>query len=74
MQRIEIVVKGLIDQSWSESFEGFEITHATGRSILNGPVRDQVELRGILSRLDDLGLELVSVNTLSKPHTGGGAY
>ena len=74
MQRMEIVVKGLLDQSWSESFDGFEITHAPEYTILEGPVRDQAELRGILSRLADLGLELVSVNPLSRPHTGGGAY
>ncbi len=68
MQRIEIVVKGLIDQSWSEWFDGFEITHAAGRSLLEGPVRDQAELRGILTMLADLGLELISVNTLSDLH------
>jgi len=62
---MEIVVKGQIDQNWSEWFNGFEIIHADGRSVLKGPVRDQSELRGILSRLADLGLELISVNTLS---------
>jgi hypothetical protein len=80
MQRIEIVIKGLIDQSWSEWFDGFEIIHAAGRSILEGPVRDQAELRGILTRLADLGCELVSVNTLSdslvpeKQVRGGSEY
>ena len=68
MQRIEIVVKGLIDQRWSEWFSGFKITHATGRSILEGPVRDQAELRGILSHLADLGLDLISVNTISNSY------
>ena len=65
MQRVKIVIRGQIDQRWSEWFDGFEINHATGRSILEGPVRDQAELRGILSRLADLGLELISVNTTS---------
>jgi hypothetical protein len=36
-----------------------------GETRLSGPVRDQAELRGILSRLADLGLELISVNTIS---------
>jgi len=70
MQRIEIMVKGQIDQGWSEWFDGFEIIHtAKGETRLSGSIRDQVELRGILSRLSDLGLELVSVNTISEPHT-----
>ena len=64
MQRIEIVVRGLIDQSWSEWFDSFEITHAAGQSLLEGPVRDQAELCGILSRLANLGLDLISVNTV----------
>ncbi len=80
MQRIEIVVNGLIDQSWSEWFDGFEINHTSGQSILEGPVRDQAELRGILSHLADLGLELISVNTISdsrvlgRPIRGGSKY
>ena len=80
MQRMEIVVKGQIDQSWSEWFDDFEITHVPENTILKGPVRDQAELRGILSGLSDLGLELISVNTLSNSHTpkrslrGGNEY
>ena len=66
MQQIEIVVKGQINPSWSEWFDGFEIFHAEGRSVLKGPVRDQSELRGILFHLTDLGLDLISVNTLSE--------
>jgi len=67
MQRIEIRVKGQVDRDWSDWFGGLQITHtADGGTILTGPVRDQAELRGILSRLANLGLELISVNTLSR--------
>jgi hypothetical protein len=60
------MVKGHLNRDWSDWFGGFEITHtAGGSSTLTGPVRDQAELRGILSRIADLGLELVSVNTIS---------
>jgi hypothetical protein len=66
MRRVEIMVKGHLNRDWSDWFGGFEITHtAGGSSTLTGPVRDQAELRGILSRIADLGLELVSVNTIS---------
>ncbi|MBN2075499.1 MAG: hypothetical protein JW762_08110 [Dehalococcoidales bacterium] len=69
MVQVKIKVKGKLDENWSDWFDGFKITHASEYSILEGPVRDQAELRGILSRLADLGLELLSVNTLSEPKT-----
>jgi len=62
------MVKGQVDRDWSDWFSGFEISHtADGHSTLSGPVQDQAELRGILSRLADLGVELISVNTVSEP-------
>lgn len=63
MSQVEIRVKGHVDRDWSDWFGGFEITHTAGGSTLSGPIADQAELRGILSRLADLGLELVSVAT-----------
>ncbi len=64
MQRVEIRVKGKIDRGWSDWFGDLAITHSSdGDSILTGSVRDQPELRGILSKLADLGLELISVTT-----------
>ena len=80
MLQVGIMIKGKLDKDWSDWFGGFEITHAAGHSILQGTIRDQVELRGILSRLADLGLELISVNTLSGSHVtkrqvkGGSEY
>jgi hypothetical protein len=67
MWQVEIIVKGHVGREWSDWFSGFEITHAASNSVLTGPVRDQAELRGILSRLANLGLELISVNTLPRP-------
>ena len=64
MQQVEIRIQGEIDKGWSDWFGGFNITHnPQGESILVGLVRDQTELRGILSKLADLGLKLISVNT-----------
>jgi hypothetical protein len=65
MQRIEIRVKGRIDKSWSSWFAGLAITCAgQDESLLTGTVVDQAMLYGILARLRDLGLSLVSVNTV----------
>jgi hypothetical protein len=63
MGSIEIRVKGKIDENWSDWFEGLTITHTDqNETILTGPVVDQAALYGLLSRLRDLGLPLVSVN------------
>ena len=63
MQQVEIRINGEIDENWSYWFGGFSIRHNTqGESIMVGRVRDQAELRGILSKLADLGVELISVN------------
>lgn len=66
MIQVEIVIKGYLDGSWSDWSSSSEIDRVTGYSKLEGPVRDQVELRGILSYLADLGLDLISVNTKTR--------
>lgn len=80
MQQIEIRVKGQMDKGWSDWFGGLNIAHTLqGETELAGSIRDQAELRGLLFRLTDLGLELVSLKTsprslgaLGKSTTGGG--
>lgn len=70
MQKVEIRVKGQIDRGWSDWFGGLTITYTPrGDTILAGSVRDQSELRGVLFRLADLGLDLISVN--ASPRVGG---
>ena len=64
MQEIEIRVKGQIDRGWSDWFGSLAIAHTVqGETVLAGSIRDQAELRGMLFRLADLGLELVSLDT-----------
>ena len=63
MQQVEIRVKGQIDRNWSEWFEGFTITHTKqGETLLTGKVIDESALYGLLSKIRDLGLQLLSVN------------
>jgi len=62
MQSVEIRVKGRIDEHWSDWFAGLTITHTDqGETILSGTVVDQSALYGLLAKLRDLGLPLVSV-------------
>lgn len=63
MQQVEIRVKGQIDERWSEWLEGLTITHsAEGETVLVGSVLDPSALYGLIARLRDLGLPLLSVN------------
>ena len=64
MQKVEIKVRGQIDKSWSNWFNSLTVAHTSqGETVLAGPIRDQAELRGVLFRLTDLGLELRSLTT-----------
>jgi hypothetical protein len=55
-------VRGKLDPQWSAWFEGLSVGDTTdGDTILSGPLVDQSALHGVLARIRDLGLELVSV-------------
>lgn len=61
--RYHIRVKGHLDLSWSEWFEGLKISYEPeGISDLFGTITDQAELIGILTKIHNLNLELLSVN------------
>jgi hypothetical protein len=58
----QIVVKGHLDSEWSEWFDGLNITLVdNGETILTGPVVDQTALHGVLIKIRDLGLPLLSL-------------
>ena len=72
MLYIEIRVKGHIDEHWSSWFEDLAIAFADNETILTGEVADQAALYGVLARLRDLGLSLLSVNSVEvKPSDEG---
>ncbi len=59
----EIRIRGRLTPDWSEWFQGLAIGEQdNGETVLAGPVRDQAELFGLLLKIRDLGLELISVN------------
>jgi hypothetical protein len=70
--RYEIRLKGHLDTRWANQFEGLSFTHGSdGTTILSGPVVDQAALYGLLRKVRDLGLPLVSVIQIDpKPANG----
>jgi hypothetical protein len=59
----EIRVKGHLAPSWSETFYGMQISSTPdGKTTLSGVVIDQAALHGLLARIRDLNLVLISVN------------
>jgi hypothetical protein len=58
----EIRVKGRLDTRWVARFDGLSLRYdSEGTTTIHGPVRDQAALHGVLTRVRDLGLPLVSV-------------
>ena len=59
----EIRLKGQLDERWANRFEGLTITlEDNGDTLLTGQVVDQAALHGLLKRIRDLGMPLLSVN------------
>jgi hypothetical protein len=64
----QIQVRGVIDAGWSDWFGGLQITPLpNGDTLLTGLVRDQAALHGLLAKIRDLGLPLLSLNRLGGP-------
>ena len=57
-----LIVEGELSDGAGRAFEGMSLTREDGKTILAGPVRDQAELQGLLQRVTDLGLTLLSAS------------
>ncbi len=61
-EHCEIKIKGHLDSRWSDWFAGMKLTHLQGNeTLLSGPLPDQAALHGLLERVRDLNLTLISV-------------
>jgi len=70
----EIKIEGHLDVHWSESLSGLKLKHLDGyQTLLSGTLPDQAALHGLLERIRDLNLKLISV-TSGSPSTHPSAW
>ena len=60
--RYRITIRGRLTARLAAAFEGFALQPGNDQSVLVGEIHDQAHLYGLLDRVRDLGLELISVN------------
>ncbi|HMQ33607.1 MAG TPA: hypothetical protein PKD53_22940 [Chloroflexaceae bacterium] len=73
--RYEIRLKGHLDDRWAHWFEGLTIRREDrGHTLLVGPVLDQAALHGLLRRVRDLGLPLLSVRQVEPGQADGSEH
>ena len=62
MKYVEIKIKGKINTDWSEWFDGLEILNLNGDSLLQGSVTDMAAVYGVIEKIKNLGVELISLS------------
>jgi len=71
----QIKVQGQLDEKWSDWFDGMTITFESDITTLTGVVADQAKLRGMLSKIWDLNMTVISVSRIESdrdnPQQGG---
>ena len=73
-QQYELRVKGRLESRWAAWFEGLRLTSEDdGTTVMHGPVVDQAALHGLLQKLRDVGIPLISLTPLEAPVTEGHA-
>jgi hypothetical protein len=65
-KRYEIVVRGRLSRRYEYAFDDATLVPRDGHTVLRADLADQSQLYGLLNRLRDLGIELVSVNAVSE--------
>ncbi len=62
MTDYELVLRGEVGDHFGLVFDGMHLERHQGNTVVRGDVRDQAQLHGLIERIQELGLELISVN------------
>ena len=68
--RYEIRVDGVLDDRWAEWFGGLQVSSDGTQTVIAGLLPDQSALHGLMARVRDLGLSLISVRQLAAGDAG----
>ncbi len=68
--RYEIRVAGVLDSRWAAWFDGLQVSGQGDQTVISGMLADQPALHGVLTKVRDLGLCLISVRRLDSGQTG----
>jgi len=71
MDRYELRIGGHLDQRWTAWFDGMTLTHEhDGTTTLRGDVHDQAALHGLIAKIRDIGVTLISITAINAPTRG----
>ena len=65
---IKIKIKGHLDSSWKEWFDGLDVIKEKDHTILMGYARDEAFVYGVINKIRDLNLKLISVEKIESPN------
>jgi len=60
--KVIITIQGHLNEKWKDWFEGMEISYEGNNTILSGNLKDEAHMHGVLNRIMDLNLIIISVN------------
>ena len=61
-EHYEIRVEGILGERWTAWFEGLQVSSEGTETLISGPLTDQAALHGVLVKIGDLGMRLISVH------------
>lgn len=71
VREYQVIVRGELSDDAATVFKGMTLERDDGTTILVGPIRDQAELQGLLTRISDLGLTLLSARSIESNGSSG---
>jgi hypothetical protein len=72
-EHYEIRIEGILGERWTAWFEGLQVSSDGTDTVLSGPLTDQAALHGVLVKIADLGMRLISVRLVGPGDLGNGA-